>query len=340
MNENLSPWQRGPTEIILTAIEQLHQGSGHNRRIAFLLFDLGLETLCKTYLTLSSKITGAKGSHSSRKKSASGNFHEMLEGVSTSTPSPVDDADLKRVLFYHDVRNKLYHEGSGISVYAWQATDYGILAVKLLAQLLDVNLKAELDRPELEAKELAEREQLLLDKSAKIKKSATKVEHLITLAIEKIEPRLLLPSYVDKLDNLCSERPGFSDDAFRKLVEFVRETIDDEHIRDHFLRRADDSGDLFAIGHLASDICSRENLYWEILECKLPAIKTLAWQYKYSAHYPASVSQPMYAVEEYPEDEFDVVEVERPLSKILDEGDQVTSDLDKLCGIIQNWVDH
>ena len=54
------PWQSGPTELIEYAITLLHQETDFQHRMAFLLLDVGAETLLKTYLTLSDSVTGSK----------------------------------------------------------------------------------------------------------------------------------------------------------------------------------------------------------------------------------------------------------------------------------------
>ena len=63
----IHPWQSGPTELISLAIHHLRNNSDFDRRIAFLLLDIGIETLLKTYLTLPDKITGAKTKFHERK---------------------------------------------------------------------------------------------------------------------------------------------------------------------------------------------------------------------------------------------------------------------------------
>ena len=47
------PWQSGPTELFKFALENLRIPNEINQRISFLLFDIGIETLFKTYLILS-----------------------------------------------------------------------------------------------------------------------------------------------------------------------------------------------------------------------------------------------------------------------------------------------
>ncbi len=54
---NTHPWQSGPTELFKFALEHFRQPDEINRRISFLLFDIGVETLFKTSLTLPEEVT-------------------------------------------------------------------------------------------------------------------------------------------------------------------------------------------------------------------------------------------------------------------------------------------
>ena len=75
----IHPWQSGPTELIAHAIEHLHKETEFDNRIAFLLFDVGIETLFKTYLMLPESTTGAKTSFQKRKIAANGQIHSLEE---------------------------------------------------------------------------------------------------------------------------------------------------------------------------------------------------------------------------------------------------------------------
>ena len=46
------PWQSGPTELIAHALEHLHRRSEFDLRMAYLLLDIGVELLLRTFLTL------------------------------------------------------------------------------------------------------------------------------------------------------------------------------------------------------------------------------------------------------------------------------------------------
>jgi hypothetical protein len=132
----IHPWQSGPTELISLAIHHLRNNNDFDRRIAFLLLDIGIETLLKTYLTLPDKITGAKTKFHERKDASESNFHSLLKGVETASPQ-LEGYDFSYLQFYHDLRNKLYHQGNGITVSEQHVNGYAELAVELLKTLLN-----------------------------------------------------------------------------------------------------------------------------------------------------------------------------------------------------------
>ena len=197
MNTN-HPWQSGPTELIKYAIEHLHREGEFNQRIAFLLLDVGVETLFKTFLQLPEAVTGTKVSFSERVKASEGNFHELTLGIKKEAENRLDNIDLTHVQFYHDLRNKLYHQGNGITVPADKVEGYAAIAVKCLKSLLDVDLY-----PFLYSKQ--EEEQRRVKEQAKfeefentrqeIKAQLEDLHQTAILALENVEPALVMPSF-------------------------------------------------------------------------------------------------------------------------------------------------
>ena len=141
------PWQHGPTELISYALEHMHGDTDFDRRLAFLLLDVGVETLFKTYLTLPEEVTGTAMPFGKRKDAAEGNFHELVRGISVAAGARLAGYNLAHVQFYHDLRNKLYHQGNGVTVPTNQVKSYAELATNLLGVLLDVDLSEQLAGP-------------------------------------------------------------------------------------------------------------------------------------------------------------------------------------------------
>jgi hypothetical protein len=144
------PWQAVPTELIRYALIHLHRPSDFDQRVAFLLLDVGVETLLKVYLLhVPERVSGTTMSYNARKKAAEGYFHELLKGVQEAAGDRMDGVDLDHVQYFHNIRNQLYHEGDGVSVSADKAREYASVAVKLLQRLLSVDLEELRDPPPL-----------------------------------------------------------------------------------------------------------------------------------------------------------------------------------------------
>jgi hypothetical protein len=135
------PWQVGPTELIEFALERLHTGSDVDRRLAFLILDVGVETLFKTYLTLPSSVVQYQTNRKERDNAVNGNFHDLLDGVDKSNPEKAAKFNFAHIQHYHKLRNMLYHEGNQVTaVPMHQLEGYATLAVNLLKTYLEVDL--------------------------------------------------------------------------------------------------------------------------------------------------------------------------------------------------------
>lgn len=227
------PWQKTPAELIALGLEYLRRSTDFDKSIAFLLLDVGVETLFKTFLTLPEEVTAAKGSYSKRSRAAKGNdskpsetaevrgsklfepaeakFHVVVQGIKEAAGDQVKDFDLDHVLHYHRIRNRLYHEGDGVTATTENADEYARLAVGLLKALLDVDLSDELHRPEREARAKAESDAslkamrgLLAGKDQTLRHEASLYRADIELFIEHVAPRLLMPSFRRKLQDICA----------------------------------------------------------------------------------------------------------------------------------------
>src|SRR5687768_8807840 len=142
------PWQVGPTELIEFAVERMHKGSDFDRRLAFLILDVGVETLFKTYLTLPDSFTQFQTSRGDRHKAVDGNFHELLRGVQSANTKKASGINFAYIEHFHNLRNTLYHQGNQVTaVPMHQLEGYAKLAVSLLKEYLDVDLEENLKPP-------------------------------------------------------------------------------------------------------------------------------------------------------------------------------------------------
>lgn len=148
MTKAQHPWQVGPTELIEFALERMHKGRDFDRRLAFLILDVGVETLLKSYLTLPESVTHFQIKRSERNAAVEGNFHELLEGVKKADPQKSSRINFPYIEHFHSLRNALYHQGNQVTaVQRDHLEGYAELAVQMLDEYLDVDLAENLKPP-------------------------------------------------------------------------------------------------------------------------------------------------------------------------------------------------
>ena len=233
------PWQLFPGQLIQYALDHLHRSSEFDQIVGFLLLDVGVETLFKVFLLLPEETTKTDMPYGARKKATEGSFHDLVRGVETAAKTAGDrlkGIDLGHVQYFHGLRNKLYHAGNGITVQGEHAEQYASIALDLLDRLLDVPLKSTLCKEsrrqeQLESlrQEMEQVEQLLIAELRVLRED-------LRLAIEKIEPAFLMPSFELQVKNWSiegSESMLLTDPKFFEEVtvtESVEEAPDQSNI--------------------------------------------------------------------------------------------------------------
>lgn len=230
-NQKLEPWQKAPVKIVSEGINLAKKHNEEDSLIAFLLLDVAAEMLLKTYLGLPKKVTGAITSEDERFAITRKGFHDIVEGVKNSRQG-ISVKDLARVEFFHGVRNKLYHQGNGLTVKRDHLEEYIEVLKVLFIQLLKINLNDLLSNSKM-TKEQAEyivgiKEKIATElKDSRMIKS--KLDSLCDLVIEVVSPRLLLPTYTREFAKLVDQ--AFSVDSFTMVgdeliptTELPRET--------------------------------------------------------------------------------------------------------------------
>jgi hypothetical protein len=337
MTTHNQPWQSGPAELIRYALIHLYRESDFDRRIAFLLLDVGVETLFKTYLLLPEEVTGTTTRYPDRKAAAEGNFHGLVRGVKNASGSALASFNLAQVQYYHDLRNKLYHQGNGITVPAEEAKGYAQLATGLLKALLDVDLTDELQRPETEARLIAEQkaqaekqEQEIRTQREAIEAARDRLGVLAAEAVERILPALALRSFERRFQEIvyeCGQKQRFGEDCdFDGLISALLSSylggrpIALEHISDDLTE--------FRLGVVVAHLSevgavNMENPNW-------------AGLYRLSEMYPEVSSQPTFIEGEQRE----IVEAIYPEhTQIVEAGRQWVSELEAISTAIREWLD-
>ena len=217
---NEHPWQSGPRELFQFAMNALKSTEEVNRRIGFLLVDVCVETTFRTFLGLPTRLSGSKVGHSDLRRYAAGNFHDLADGVGLAAAGKITDDALHYARFYHGIRNRLYHEGNGITVREEYVQGYAALAANFLKQLIGIDAEGML--PAVWKQGHVASSVALKQLCKELSKDIDRFEHLVSLAMEHSEPRMIYPSTIHKLKDISqfdvATFPGKLQ-AFRDLIE-------------------------------------------------------------------------------------------------------------------------
>lgn len=116
-DENLPTWAIGPYGIISHANEHLKLGGDVDRIIEFNGFDDAIEICIDTFITLHPKIRGGVEISNVEIEKARRNYHSKLEfffGFVEEHKIQVD-VQIEDIIWYHQLRNQLYHTGNGFT---------------------------------------------------------------------------------------------------------------------------------------------------------------------------------------------------------------------------------
>lgn len=218
-NKYEHPWQLGPTELIKYALEHLDDKINNvdfNNRVAFLLLDIGVETLFKVYLGLPEGESKSSIPYHERCKAIKGGFHELVRCTDRCIRGKNDNINLSHVQYYHSIRNKLYHESDSITIPRNTVIGYANIAVQLLMLLLKVDLSVELQKY-LESNEAEDNNYY---KSIEVLSHKLKEE--LENCIEILAPFMLLPSFYKRLSKIDEKEPAY---ALWQLSEVVEEVF-------------------------------------------------------------------------------------------------------------------
>ncbi|MCA8412834.1 MAG: hypothetical protein QJR04_20580 [Burkholderia multivorans] len=114
--ETLKPWAQTPFELLRHAEEHLRSGTDFDRRIAMVGFDNSIEVSVITYLSLNPIQRGNRPFAREAVANWNRNFHTKLEFLEAHAQDLGVPMEVERawLVFYHELRNDLYHAGNGL----------------------------------------------------------------------------------------------------------------------------------------------------------------------------------------------------------------------------------
>jgi hypothetical protein len=113
----MKPWARGPFELIEHAEMHATSGTDFDRRMALISFDNAIEMAIVSYLALDPIQRGNQHFARSQVSAWLHNFHSKLDFVEyfvTALRSKVMEFERAEIIFYHKLRNEIYHSGIGV----------------------------------------------------------------------------------------------------------------------------------------------------------------------------------------------------------------------------------
>lgn len=110
-----STWASGAIELLKHADSHIDLSTAFDKRIAFISIDNCVETIIRTYISLPNAKSGIKVKKQELDEAGNG-FPQLLSLLFKYTPEKLVGIDAVDIEHYHRIRNKLYHDGTGLSV--------------------------------------------------------------------------------------------------------------------------------------------------------------------------------------------------------------------------------
>ena len=131
-------WASGSLELLNHAEAHMDKESAFDKRIALISIDNSVEIAIRTFLGLPARYF--QGNKPSRKEveSATNSFPSLLDLLMKYAANRLVGIDPMDIEFYHRLRNKLYHDGTGHAVDDSHISAYFTIAKLLLSKLFEI----------------------------------------------------------------------------------------------------------------------------------------------------------------------------------------------------------
>jgi hypothetical protein len=110
------PWVRGALELIRHADGHLQNAGDTDRRIALIGFDNAIEVCIDIFIKLHPKLRSGMQIKNEDKEKALRNYHSKIEFLDefVASQNASLDVPIEVIVWYHSLRNELYHSGNGM----------------------------------------------------------------------------------------------------------------------------------------------------------------------------------------------------------------------------------
>ena len=129
-------WTTGPTELLEHAVQHISSGTTFDYRIALISIDNAVELIAKTFLRQPERVRGSKGPSRKEYDENSSSFPKLFNLLEKYSGDRIHGVNLGDIEYYHQVRNKLYHEAPVLSADPKDVDSYLQVAKVLMKQLL------------------------------------------------------------------------------------------------------------------------------------------------------------------------------------------------------------
>lgn len=136
-------WAHGPAELFRHAEDHFQQSSDTDRRLALIGFDNAIEVCVDAFVSLHPRNRGGYEIRRAEREQILENFYtkiDFIERYATERQSSLDGISLSEVLWYHQLRNELYHSGNGMTPERHHIVDIRDAARAVFRLLYDVDV--------------------------------------------------------------------------------------------------------------------------------------------------------------------------------------------------------
>jgi hypothetical protein len=164
----IRPWTKGPFELIVHAEQHFINGDDYDRRVAMIGFDNSIEVSITTYLSINPIQRGNRQYSQQDVGKWLRNYHTKLEFyyLELNSRKHSELFELADVLYYHDIRNRMYHGGNPGIPELENLENLRRAAIWIFSELFEVN---EIDNlilnriEEINAKPITPKSNLIFD---------------------------------------------------------------------------------------------------------------------------------------------------------------------------------